>query len=600
MRRLAALTGPALLWALVAPGIALAGEPAEGEQDGPRSRSDIGAPMERPIRFEHRFSFRFRGEILVGGHLGPGSSGVPTPLEATEANGSKDATTLSWASLRLRYEPALYLGQHLQIRLGIDALDNLVMGSTHVNAGGEFNRGLWDDSAGSPSAGLNSWEDALKIRYAYINWRLFDVLDMGGGRFNDSFGLGIVRHAGDCADCDFGSSIDAIRLGVTLAGIRIEGTWEYTAVGVTSARPGWHTRVELEDNAELVGQGPGWNQSGQPYDLGQDDDVTTFSVRVTSEPLTGKKLEEYERKLNIDRDVGISWGVFSTFTDQTYSSNRSVWTADKQCPTMDGDSEPRAYELENKTEVLDWHCYMLVPRNVFLWRPSLWFKLEARPEYLLEIRAEIEAAGLVGSIGSLAMQGEEELGSTEKDIAGFAAAAELEIRWDRLLVGLDTGFATGDDRRYLGFLDGQNVAVLDDSEYVDDRNVSDNKTITSFWFHRDYRIDLILFRQVIGGITNAVYVRPWVGYRMLDAEDMRLDARLDILYAAPVKPTGSPGQGDHYGVEIDASLNFTMGGFELSAAAGVLVPLEALRDRDTGAMPEPAYTVQALMTWRYE
>jgi hypothetical protein len=83
-------------------------------------------------------------------------------------------------------------------------------------------------------------------------------------------------------------------------------------------------------------------------------------------------------------------------------------------------------------------------------------------------------------------------------------------------------------------------------------------------------------------------------------EDAKLTARLDVLYAAPVKPAGSPGQGDHYGVEVDGHLAMTWpGGFELAVSAGVLLPLDALRDRETGATPDPAFALRGLLSWSY-
>src|SRR5690606_38123882 len=110
-----------------------------------------------------------------------------------------------------------------------------------------------------------------------------------------------------------------------------------------------------------------------------------------------------------------------------------------------------------------------------------------------------------------------------------------------------------------------------------------NRDVTSYWFNRDYRLDLILFRQIIGTVTNAIYVKPWVATEILRMESAVLTARLDVLYAAAAVPAGTPGDGQHWGVEIDGRVGLTTtDGFDTTLALGVLFPLDALDYRDTG------------------
>jgi hypothetical protein len=105
---------------------------------------------------------------------------------------------------------------------------------------------------------------------------------------------------------------------------------------------------------------------------------------------------------------------------------------------------------------------------------------------------------------------------------------------------------------------------------------------------------------VIGGITNAIYVKPWIGYDIGLGEDVKITTQLDILYAASMDPNGTPGLGRHYGVEIDAHIGLAYDQFVARLSGGLLIPMDALRDRDTGAEPTLAYTVMGLFTWRYE
>jgi hypothetical protein len=154
----------------------------------------------------------------------------------------------------------------------------------------------------------------------------------------------------------------------------------------------------------------------------------------------------------------------------------------------------------------------------------------------------------------------------------------------------------------LGVLDGQSVSVPDDALYLDDasRAIRHNRTITSFWFHRDYHVDLILFRQVIGTVTNAIYVRPWISYTLLESDSLRLGARFDLLYAAAANPAGTPGNGRHWGVEMDGSVWLDMPyGFGITLNTGLLVPLDALDDPSTGQAASPAFAFRGVFSWRY-
>ena len=522
-----------------------------------RGAFDLG-----PVWFEQRVGFRFRPELLVGGDLGAGESAAPEPLAAGNGGGPG---TLLWASMRLRYEPTIHIGSPWAIHAGIDVFSNLVLGSTHVNAGGDFAGGLWQHSAASPSTGHYAFRDALQLRYLYGSWRILEILDLAGGRMTDGFGLGVGRNDGDCPDCDHGTIFDGVRVGFSYGDFRIEGTWEVTAAGTTTDRPGFE---------------------GQAVGLGQADDVHTYTVRLFSAPLTDRQRETRRRLLDEERDWAFDWGVFSAFVDQKLSS--SVQTTE----------DCAAYGSTLKGDVaLPYDCAELVPRDVFFWRPSVWFRTEWHPEPRLALRIELEAGALYGTAENV--QRLAEFGKIKRTFAGFGGALEAELRVDAVRTGLYSGFATGDDRGHFGYLDGQDIVVPvpDDELWVDEAyaNTRHNRTVTSYWFDRDYRLDLILFRQVVGGVTNAFYVKPWVAGDLLDTADLRLTGRLDVLYAMALQVAGTPGRGRHLGVEIDAELGLELGGgVSLGLTAGILVPLDALSNAETGAAADPAFAMRGL------
>ncbi|MCA9514608.1 MAG: hypothetical protein KC635_06690 [Myxococcales bacterium] len=524
------------------------------------------------VWLEHHGSFRIRPELLLGGDLGVGTSGVPEPLAAATGDDS-DASTLSWASMRIRYEPILHIGRNLTVHLGIDALDNLVLGSTHEATSDPVAIDLTNDAAASPSAGRNGWRDALRVRSLYGRWFAFDFFDLRVGRMPDPFGIGVSRNDGECPDCDYGTIVDAMRVGFELSGFRVEGSWEFTAVGATTA--------QLTD----VGD------QGQDKDLGQSDDVQGFTITIGRRPVTDAQLEERRVALDEKREWVFDWSVFSSFTDQQLSSLEPIADTSVSCSP--------SQVLANGQPVTRYECMQLYRRGAFFWRPGLWFHLERHPTFDESLRLDIELQGLVGNVTH--PQRLEEADSQEaKDFLGFGGAVELEYQSDAWHLGFDGGFATGDDGDYVGVLDGQNIVEPDDDAYAQNDNVRDNRKVTSFFFNRDYRVDLILFRQVLGTITNTVYFKPWIARDLLRMDGGTLTARLDVLYAMAAVPEGTPGDGRSWGVEVDGRLGLKLDmGLETTLAAGVLIPLDALDNADTGKSPDPAFTVQILGTMKF-
>ena len=558
----ALLAGSAGAWA--------EGVPETGAEAPRRVLRDLGPVVQAaPFWVEHHGSFRFRPELLVGGDLGAGTSPVPSPLAASTGDDA-DAQTLSWASVRLRYEPTLHLGRSLEIHLGLDALDNLVLGSTHERSGGLVADDLLSDAAASASAGEGTWRDALRVHSLYGRWLVADAIDLAVGRLPQHFGLGLSRNAGQCADCDFGSVVDGARAALTLSGFRVEASWEWTAVGATTAGPG---------------------ELGQAVDLGQEDDVTTYTLQVGQRPVRAEELAARTVLLEQERGWGVDWAIFSSFTDQTLSSSEQLESTSLECRPMS--VSPSGQQQQ------DVDCIQLYRRGASFWRPGAWVRAEHRPAPGSTLRLELEVAGLVGEIAH-PQRLEVEDSKESKDFLAFGGALEVEYLTPSFSLGLDAGFATGDDGDFVGVLDGQNIVDPDDDAYGQNDNVRLNRTVTGFTFHRDYRLDLILFRQVLGAVTNAVYLKPWIAKDVLQLDDATLSLRLDVLYALAANPEGTPGDGSQWGVEVDGrvGLRFPSGlAFEL--AAGVLVPLDALDDAVTGASGDPAFAARGLATWSF-
>jgi uncharacterized protein (TIGR04551 family) len=175
----------------------------------------------------------------------------------------------------------------------------------------------------------------------------------------------------------------------------------------------------------------------------------------------------------------------------------------------------------------------------------------------------------------------------------FGAALESEIGApaDAFAFGLDMGFASGDPTP--GF--GAFPAVDDPAPQAGDLQGAqavppyDNR-FDSFRFHPDYRIDRILFREIIGTVTDAFYFRPHLRWRMLEVGWGRLDLQLAGVASFAVEPTSAPGGERPLGVELDPSLAWVNElGFSVVIDYAVLFPLSGL---DNPQMDLPAKTAQ--------
>jgi len=172
----------------------------------------------------------------------------------------------------------------------------------------------------------------------------------------------------------------------------------------------------------------------------------------------------------------------------------------------------------------------------------------------------------------------------------------MQLNLDRLDIGLDAGFATGDDAEGFGILDRATLVNPDNSP---------NTKLTAFKFDRDYHTDLILFREVIGGVTNAVYIKPWIAYDLFEGPEDTLGFRLDLQYAQALEPLATPGNSSFLGFEADVRAYFydTAAGFKLDVEMGFLLPGGAFNyrpvDNTNNRDASFAFTLQTRLTMQF-
>jgi hypothetical protein len=114
----------------------------------------------------------------------------------------------------------------------------------------------------------------------------------------------------------------------------------------------------------------------------------------------------------------------------------------------------------------------------------------------------------------------------------------------------------------------------------------------------------MLFREVIGTVTNAGYYKPWVRYDLFDSVEDALGAQLDLLFAHALEPSATPGGDSFLGFEADLRLFYEeKGRFNLDIESGFLVPGSAFdyvdQNGEVVRSAEFAFTVQGRLTLQF-
>jgi uncharacterized protein (TIGR04551 family) len=216
--------------------------------------------------------------------------------------------------------------------------------------------------------------------------------------------------------------------------------------------------------------------------------------------------------------------------------------------------------------------------------PDVWF------QFLYEkFRLELEAAMIWGTIENtsrVAGAGSDYPNPADADDPGwnvrqFGIAAETEYRAieDRLKLMFKFGYASGDD-------DVESLAPT--GEGLQPQLTAD-RTFSTFRFHPDYRVDLILFRNILNRVQGAYYFRPSVAYDFFrDPDGQLIGGSAALIWSRAAEFVQAPGHARDLGVELNFKLYFQaadgvlnddpeeMGGFYTSLEYGVLFPLDGL------------------------
>jgi uncharacterized protein (TIGR04551 family) len=566
--------------------------------------------------------FRFRFDVFnrldlgtydpaANGGLGRGTSNVAPPTLYRPFDGpnctdgvpenspgdpcsstAEDTQTILSANMRLRVDPTLNVSEDIRIRSTVDVFDNLVLGSTPESLPGFAQNPtlplpLFAASQNPPQEGLNSIYDSIRIRRLWAEV-MTPVGQLRFGRMDQNFGLGLLANNGNKLDQDFGDNADQVVFGTRIAGHIVAPGYSFSSSGPFGRGGGAGAGGDLN-------QGFFQGEAGQRYNLDPKDDVHSLLLAIVKKD----KEEDIEEQLRQGNWIA-NYGVFGVYRTQQYDIPDYYSATGGQSVTQNPPGDAAQY----------------VTRKANAGIASVWGRFQVE-----KFRIEAEAVGIIGQADGTATSSggitsaaadlqtvvDGEVVNNPLFILQGGAAIESSYKFlgDALEVGLDGGIASGDDapgmglrpvinqRPQAGDLDGKQYGeclqrVGPGNEFINDDNgdgdtdddgdfivdcASRDNNVTNFRFDSDYIVDMILFREVLGTVTDAFYVKPHISY----AFTPDLGVRADVIYSQAVFASSTPGQQNPLGLELDTRAWYaTEDGFYFMPQFGVLLPFAGL------------------------
>ncbi|HET6583879.1 MAG TPA: TIGR04551 family protein [Nannocystaceae bacterium] len=535
------------------------------------------------------------------------SSGVNTQRAAMRCNRRHGFAS---ANMRLRLEPTLHITDTVRVHSQIDILDNLVLGSTPDSFGWDNPYApidLYSRTQTPPTSGINSFRDSIVAKRAWGHIKFGFGLDLRFGRMPWHWGMGMVANhgngyvRGDSADIirqvdqDYGDSVDSVRLAFDFGKDRrkahtIAISWDWASSGPTTGQllgPKW-------DSGGIIGQDFSAEKFDNVYQwsisLERRDDMDMLRRKVSlGTPVVNYGFMNWLRYQDVDNDIGSPGLGDGLGTNPTYySGDNNNQNPDPLrtggAPLGNGD-----LDSEGRTGFTN-YASTLMHRRAFMYTPDLWLRVNWRT-----LRIEFEAAGQIGTfrmrddIDTLVPESRADFDTMQRAdlddnlILAFGYALEFKYGFfrDRFHIGFDHGFATGDTSPPLQY-NPQSPLLSGNTD----------RRLDNFRFNPAYNIDLLLFREILGTVSNAAYFKPWAAFYFFQ----HFSVRADVMYALAMRPQSTLGNRYSYGVEIDGAARYHDARepifFQLQY--GVMFPLPAFNRLRAAGGADDARAVQTL------
>lgn len=378
--------------------------------------------------------------------------------------------------------------------------------------------------------------DVVGLRRAYA-----EVLTpfglLSAGRMGAHWGSGMLTNSGDCRDCDSGDAADRVGFVTPMFGHVWAVAYDLGFVGPV---------VQRRSKTRVV-------------DITPSDNVQGVSVAL----LRFRTPRARKRRLAANVST-LDYGVVYSHRWQKNDIPAAYLPTAEPVPIDDAQVVRRGLTAS----VVDAYIDFAFP--------------------FLAVRAE--AALLVGRIAEPSV------------IPGVRYATPLtSTQWGGVLqtdigaaqwpvhAGIDGGIASGDAAPGFGAYPGLLEEAPEPGELDGPQaNPPYDNTVNNFRFHPDFHVDRILFREIIGTVTDAAYVRPRVEATFGDPDRGALTIELAAVLSFAMQPSSTPSGEQDLGVEIDPTIRYENGAFAAQAYYALFLPGAAFDNPTAGLSARPA------------
>jgi uncharacterized protein (TIGR04551 family) len=498
------------------------------------------------------------------------------------------------ADMRLQLDPTINVSEGIRIKAQINVLNNVVLGSTPGGPYGNFGVSagqLFSQTQNAPTSAGAIFANSLEATRAWAEV-MTPVGQLRFGRMGNQWGLGMYHNDGNCITCDFGDTVDRIAFATKIA--------DHYVIPM----------IDFATSGPLYNAYPG-DPLGQP--IGFDHGIASYEYLLV---IAKKDTDEEMKRKQEEGKASLNYGFYGSWrlvdheavgygdNNNALSSFYGAWNKSAKAST--GPNTPNSNDI-----VVPGAPNYVDIRNASLFSPDLWFRYQTKV-----LRVEAEATWVTGNFRTLwdpyAIQDVSHLIYVNQ----FGGALETEYKMlpnNALKLAFYAGIASGDNSPGFGNKPDRPPAPastgptdtpaptqapkpgsIDGRQYNCTTNAEpcQDNTINNFRFNRDYKIDLILWQELLGSVTDAFYLKPSVDYAITEG----FDWGLGVIYSQALHSLSTPGLSAPLGIEIDTGFHYASDdGFIATLDYGIFFPFHGMGEIATPPYPyETPYIAQTL------
>ncbi|HVP69588.1 MAG TPA: TIGR04551 family protein [Anaeromyxobacteraceae bacterium] len=478
--------------------------------------------------------FRFRWDLFNNMNLGLPADPAGWYLWLGNSTAYDHNGTQTSGNMKLRVDSTFNISEQVRIRATLDFL-NVVFGSTPI--GPNYNNlDYFAQGQLSPTSGKDWYTNAVEVQRVWGEVQT-PVGLLSFGRMPAQWGAGIYENAGDGLDSDYGDNVDRIQFAIpitmVLGGLAIIPYYDWYSAGLLySSMPAG---------------------IGQPLNVTDADDVGAIGIRLVREDTADQQKRKLDKGL-----ASINYGLLFN-----YKSQRIGWTTlSLQQPLS---SSVAQINRSANAGTLDLFGRFVLKRFLF----------------------EAEAVGVFGSIGNASFNSDPTQSVGPESIRQFGGVVKAVGKLGetgKVAIGGEFGAASPGNGPGFGVYPGRSCdytkvpvtctvypGTFDGQQYSPVAGTSGS--INNYRFNPAYQVDLILWHELIGTVTNGWYLKPTFKWDILEG----LNVWAQVLYSQAFNAQATPSMKNKpLGVELDLGVKYQSDdGFVFFLSYGLLKPLSA-------------------------